>query len=305
MFRLESSALNNFSILDVLPLPLYKVDIVDVGARLTEEPRYGSLLTKNVARLLGFEAEESQLEILEQNFPGHKFIQAFVGDGSEREFYTCFFGGCSSFYIPDPNVINRFTGMSTAEGSHFQVVSKDLVKTTRLDDFAVLKNCDFLKIDVQGSELDVLNGAKRVLGDTLVVELEVEFVPIYKNQPLFADIDSFMRKEGFFFHKFVDMAGRGYRPFAVGGNRAKPVSQMLWADAIYIRDFSYLNELDPDSLLKMAVLLFDLYTSMDLSANILAEYDNRKNTQLQDIFLDTISKKGVNTSFISIKDWSD
>ena len=101
------------------------------------------------------------------------------------------------------------------------------------------------------------------------------------------------------------MAGRGYRPFAVGGNRAKPVSQMLWADAIYIRDFSYLNELDSNSLLKMAVLLFDLYTSVDLSASILAEYDNRKNTQLQDIFLETISKKGVNTSFISIKDWSD
>ena len=71
------------------------------------------------------------------------------------------------------------------------------------------------------------------------------------------------------------------------------------------RDFSYLNELDSDSLLKMAVLLFELYASVDLSANILAEYDNRKNTQLQDIFLDTISKKGVNTSFISVKDWSD
>ena len=66
----------------MLPLPLHKLDIVDVGARLTEEPRYGSLLTKNVARLLGFEAEESQLEVLEQNFPGHQFIQAFVGDGS-------------------------------------------------------------------------------------------------------------------------------------------------------------------------------------------------------------------------------
>jgi len=289
----------------VLPLPLHKLDIVDVGARLTEEPRYGSLLTKNVARLLGFEAEESQLEVLEQNFPGHQFIQAFVGDGSKREFYTCFFGGCSSFYIPDPEVINLFTGMSTAQGSHFQVVSKDLVKTTRLDDVAVLKNCDFLKIDVQGSELDVLKGAKRVLGDTLVAEIEVEFIPIYKNQPLFAEVDSFMRKQGFLFHKFVDVAGRGYKPFAVDGNRAKPVSQMLWADAIYIRDFSYLNELDSDSLLKMAVLLFELYASVDLSANILAEYDNRKNTQLQDLFLDTISEKGVNTSFISVKDWSD
>ena len=69
--------------------------------------------------------------------------------------------------------------------------------------------------------------------------------------------------------------------------------------------FSYLNELDSDSLLKMAVLLFELYASVDLSANILAEYDNRKNTQLQDLFLDTISEKGVNTSFISVKDWSD
>ena len=43
------------------------------------------------------------------------------------------------------------------------------------------------------SALQVLRGATNLLNRICVVESEVEFVPLYVNQPLFADVDAELR----------------------------------------------------------------------------------------------------------------
>ena len=48
---------------------------------------------------------------------------------------------------------------------------------------------DIMKLDVQGAELEVLKGARGLLGGVRLIELEVAFNPIYKDQPLFGEID--------------------------------------------------------------------------------------------------------------------
>ena len=59
------------------------------------------------------------------------------------------------------------------------------------------RQVDYLKLDVQGGELDALRAATRVLGDVLAVHVEVEFIPIYLSQPPFDDVFRFIVAAGF------------------------------------------------------------------------------------------------------------
>jgi FkbM family methyltransferase len=56
---------------------------------------------------------------------------------------------------------------------------------------------DFVKIDVQGYEVEVIKGMGDHLRSTLCVELESSFIPFYHGQPVFQDVHDFMRRNGF------------------------------------------------------------------------------------------------------------
>lgn len=70
------------------------------------------------------------------------------------------------------------------------------VDTTRLDDIAEIGDIDLIKIDVQGSELAVFKNASLALSSALLIQTKVEFVELYRGQPMFADVDSFLRASG-------------------------------------------------------------------------------------------------------------
>lgn len=80
------------------------------------------------------------------------------------------------------------------------------VKTITLDSVVrslKIDKINYLKLDTQGSELLILNGAKLLLANHRinVVKCEVNFVSVYDHQCLFSDIELFLRKNGF---EFVD-----------------------------------------------------------------------------------------------------
>lgn len=53
---------------------------------------------------------------------------------------------------------------------------------------------DFLKLNIQGGELPVLNGATSALNDALGVQTEVSFVESYVGRPMFSDVDAYLRE---------------------------------------------------------------------------------------------------------------
>jgi len=93
-------------------------------------------------------------------------------------------------------------------GDTFAPVDTLEVPLETLDDLCAtrpeLPAPDFLSIDTQGSELDILAGAERVLGsDVVAIVCEVEFQPIYREQPLFGDVSRFLAIRGFQFVRFL------------------------------------------------------------------------------------------------------
>lgn len=67
-----------------------------------------------------------------------------------------------------------------------------------------------VKVDVQGSELDVLEGARGILADTELVVLEVSLFEFFIGGPQFYDVVHYMKERGFVVY---DIVGGGNRPF--------------------------------------------------------------------------------------------
>jgi len=65
----------------------------------------------------------------------------------------------------------------------------------------------FLKLDVQGYELEVLRGGNNLLSKTEVVVLECSLIEYNTGAPLIADVISFMKDRGFLSTTFVAAAG--------------------------------------------------------------------------------------------------
>jgi FkbM family methyltransferase len=182
-----------------------KVYIVDIGAQeLTQEEHiYLPLMKAGAARITGFEPLQHAAEKRAAKDLSLTMLNHFIGDGSDGKFHVNRDEATSSLLPADLEFLGRFEALATM---CLPIEIKN-ISTTKLDDIPEVEDCDFLKIDVQGGELDVLRGAGKVLATTVVVHCEVEFSRVYKNQPLFGDIDAHMRAAGF---ELLDIINAGY-----------------------------------------------------------------------------------------------
>ena len=94
---------------------------------------------------------------------------------------------------------------------------------------------EFIKLDSQGTEWEVLNGAERTLAErTFAILLEVNFVQFYANQKLFSEVEMFLRERGFSFYGFHETHYRSLKSLnkmiETGRERA------FWTDAVFFKD---------------------------------------------------------------------
>ncbi|MEH1863703.1 MAG: FkbM family methyltransferase [Nostoc sp.] len=85
-------------------------------------------------------------------------------------------------------------------------------------------NCapDFLKLDVQGYELEVLKGAEKSLTQTQVILAEINLLDIHKNVPLLAEVVGWLNERDWVAYDICSLTRR-------------PLDQALWqADFIFV-----------------------------------------------------------------------
>jgi protein O-GlcNAc transferase len=260
-----------FPILDILPDPP-SLKIIDVGAMSIGLDPYHKLEDLGIAEVIGFEPVQAECD--KRNAaakPFQRYLPYFIGAGGPATFYECNYPMTSSLYPPNTPLLDLFQNIENLT----QVVKEHAVETRRLDDLPEIDGCDYLKVDVQGGEVGVFEGAAKLLKDVLVIHTEVVFVPLYTGQPLFAEIDQSLRENGFLFHKLCGVSGRPFKPLVAGGDVNRPISQQLWGDAVYVKDFTRLESLSPRQLLAMAVILHTQYDAIDLAHLCLVAHDRQ------------------------------
>lgn len=265
--------------------------ILEIGALPLEEKESFHFLLEVFpgSRIIAFEVDDRLCENLNKNaLPGLKYYPVALGRAEERRnFYQTVHPMCSSLYMPNEKLLDQYNNLEVA-----MLKSAGSLDTVSLDYF-VGKNdigpVDFIKIDIQGAELEVFQGGVATLKDTLAIVSEVEFVPLYIDQPLFGDVCAFLSTQGIVFHKFLGLAGRTLKPLILQ-NDLNFATQHLWSDAMYLRDISQLSRLSSQQLLKYAVISY-LYKSLDVALICILEHDKREGTRIAETYLRFEQKK--------------
>ncbi|WP_168201733.1 FkbM family methyltransferase [Phreatobacter aquaticus] len=249
------------------------IKIVDIGANPIDGPApYAPLLAGGQTTVVGFEPNLEALAKLNQvKGPGETYLPHAVADGQRHTLHHCAMPGLTSLLEPNPAIFSLFSQFTAWS----KVTRREEVDTVRLDDVNETAGLDLLKIDIQGGELMVFQNGLSRLQSGLVVHTEVEFLPQYHGQPLFSEIEMCLRAQGYMIHKLEPLVTRDYAPILLGKDPYTGHSQVFWADAIFIRDVTRLDLLTDDQILRMAVIVYDCYRSVDLALLLLREYDRR------------------------------
>jgi FkbM family methyltransferase len=246
--------------------------VLDIGANLVDgDPPYQRMLDEGLCTVTGFEPQQRALAELEQRKgPMERYLPYVVGDGQTHRLKVTRAEGMTSLLTPDDNQLRLFTGFPEW-GS---VVEEIDVQTHRLDDLDI-DDFDLLKIDIQGAELMVFQHGRQRLRNAVAVQTEVSFVPLYRDQPTFGDVDRELRSQGFSPHSMPALKRWAIAPTMFGGDFRIPGNQLLEADFVYVRDLAYPESMSSEQLSHLAMIAFHIYGSVDLAVFCVIELQRR------------------------------
>lgn len=279
-FRLRSAALD-----EALRLgPKDPVQICDVGANpLDQEAAYAPLLREGFACVTGFEPQESALARLNAMKSGQEtYLPDALGTGDDITLHIFRSSGFTSKYPADAGTQAAFLRYE-----HFTKETGQVpVPTRRLDDIAEVPDIDILKIDVQGSERDIIAHGREKLKSALAVQTEVRFFPIYEGEPDWGELHLELVAQGFRLHSFAHMSTVTFNaPHAPRVGRRNR-QQLIDGDAIYIRDLRQIAQFTERQLRVLFVFAARMLRSEDLVLYALAELVRRnlESPQVMDDF---------------------
>jgi FkbM family methyltransferase len=257
--------------------PLY---VVDVGASGGIDPRWRAF-TPHFKGIL-FEPDPREYSRLRQASDANLIVlsAALSDTPGETEFHLCRKQQVSSVYRPNFSFITRFP-----DASRFDVVDRIRVVTNTLDNelrSAGIGEVDFIKVDVQGFELAVLRGGREILNRVIGLEIEVEFAPMYEGQPLFADVDVFLRERGF---ELFDLRRYFWKRPATSEDSRR--GQLVFGEALYFRAPETVMTLAGSTREKVirAACTYLVYGYRDLAATLIEQGHSSGVLEARDVVL--------------------
>lgn len=264
--------------------PLMLLDVGCSGGLHYVWDRFGDSL-----HAVAFDPLVLEIERLRRESPRKNVVYeaAFVG----APHYADLFPHAVKQTSPDTNFRDRTSAMrangsyQNYEREHFNNGQPLQFSETRLslDGYCAshgIQAADFIKVDTDGHDYEVLLGADRLLSEgVLGVSVEVMFQgPVHEHANLFCNIDRYLRGKGF---TLCDMEAFRYSraalpmPFYYDLPAQTDRGALLWGEAVYFRDLanpSYAQHwnypLTQAALLKLAAL-YDVFGLSDCAAELI------------------------------------
>jgi len=240
-----------------------KIIALDVGAKggVFQLPK----LTK-YTNYIGFEPNPTETDKIRSYEDAEYLPYALSRSTGNREIRITKHNSYSSFFeFDEGNFRKHFHLMKEYNRwkSGFKLEKLLAVPTKSLDDFMCEKAMniiDFIKLDTQGSELEILQGGINAITKNRigVIFCEVNFVKIYHDQNLFSDLDLFLRSHNY---EFIDCR---YYPESVYQIKI-PFSKKVYdrpkysvgGDAVFVPNIDIVT-LDKTSYFKIGLILASL-----------------------------------------------
>lgn len=278
------------SLKDLKALSSDSMTVLDIGARASNIGHW-KVFGKNL-RYLGFEPDPEECFQLNENVKKQQeswqetyFPIALGKNCQKRLFYVTERAGCSSLLEPNIQAVESFITASLVKPKEVKEVETcSLAEWSKTYD---IKDVDYIKVDVQGAELEILQGGQDILTSSLALEVEVEFLEVYKGQPLFNEVDTWIRSQGFILFDISKVFNkRTNLPEQIPSQ-----GQLTWGDALYFRDIDSLFEISKNDssgriiqkLYKLAAIA-DLYKRPDYGLYILEQALEKYPEKLEDSY---------------------
>lgn len=183
--------------------------IIDVGASVGITIDYFLQFEKDI-NIYSFEPTSDLVFLLKNKYidqPNIKIFDIALSDRiGEIEFYTSEFSYTNSIYKPNIDLYNKYND-NLAE-----LLSKSKIQKCKLETFTNWYNenlsgqtIDLMKIDVQGSEYEVLNGGIEVIRDNVkAIAIELQYLPFYEKSVPFYEQIKLLYDNNFFIYSYYD-----------------------------------------------------------------------------------------------------
>lgn len=230
MFRRRIAKLERQLVADVRQLlDGENITLLDVGSAGGIEPRWKPY--RSQIKYIGIEPDSRSSAALVASaeaklFADYRIVQQAVWNKNDViSFNLCRKPMVSSHFLPKQDFVQRY-----AQSERFDILKSASLSCQTVDNVLSTQGlqCDFIKLDIQGGELAVLEGADQTLEQCLGLEIEVEFLRMYEDQPLFGDICAFLDTKGLEFIDFTSF-NRWERSDYRG------LGQCVFGDALFLR----------------------------------------------------------------------
>ena len=259
---------------DVLPR---RLSLLDIGARGGVQWPWDNV-NRELLSLVLVEPDPAEAERLQQELNVNEGIVlpfALWRDERTLTFNLNRSPGTSSIYLPNRQFLNQFP-----DAERHDVLEKIEMTAKTIDGLSSsgqMPQVDFAKIDVQGAELAILEGGHNHLAANLVgLEAEVEFTELYSGQPLFGEVEAFVRETlGL---ELWDLR-KTYWKYDKGMHASGPIKgRLVFGDALFFRPVSgieaWLATMSPDVAKEKVIMLVIsalAYGYMDYANVLLSE----------------------------------